>query len=391
MVFVVAVLVAAMSAIAIGPARAAVPVGDGQRGINVTTMEIQAVTIFDHPTITNTGEPQSSYNYLASLGHKLIRLPISWNFLQPNLDTGNRTFHAAYWTAIKAEVAKIKAAGLKTVLDLHNGCEWTKPKTTAPVKVCGAGLTLADTNDVWLQLSNQFKNEPSVVAYDLFNEPVRFNHPTRSELQNAADQPYTSYKAAVNSIVAALRANNDSKKIWVESLCCHREHDLASTDPNGGWVIDPLNKIVYSQHMYPVSDSSKGEVFDMAKIDPNYEQPQGDFWADWGYVRGFLSRLDRFAGWCDRSNVQCSIGEVGWYGDGQSPDSAALWNQLGDEWYNKANYHGFAVTYYGASSTSPGSLWAYDSATPAWHPAPGFSRKQPQALILEKPSHLSRP
>ncbi|CAM3722765.1 glycoside hydrolase family 5 protein [Tsukamurella ocularis] len=374
------------------PVRAAVSVGDGQRGINIHTMMSQAVTIYDHPTVAGTGEPQSSYDFLAAAGHKLIRLPISWDFLQPNLDTGNRTFHTAYWNAIKAEVAKIRIAGMKTVLDLHNGCEWTKPKTSNPPLICGAGLTVTDATDVWRKLSTEFANDASVLAYDLFNEPIAFNHPTRPEVQYPGNQPYSTYKTFINAVVAAIRANNDAKKIWVESLCCHWSMDLWDTDPNGGWVVDPLNKIVYSLHMYPVRDSSNGETYNPAKESATYEVPAGSFWADRGYNTGFLGRLDRFGSWCYNHGLKCSIGEVGWYTDDQNPTSNAQWNALGDTWYNKADYYGLDVTYFGASSAFHGPLWAYDApGADVWFPAAGISRKRTQSSVIELSNHLSRP
>ncbi|WP_454440072.1 glycoside hydrolase family 5 protein [Tsukamurella paurometabola] len=366
---------------------------DGQRGINVTTLLSQAITISGYPDLTDTGEPQASYDALAAVGHRLIRLPIDWNFLQPNLDKGDERFYSAYWRAIKAEIGKIKKAGLKAVLDLHNGCEWTKPGSSEPPLVCGAGLSLDVTTGVWRTISEEFKNEPAVVAYDLFNEPTKFTPP--SIPNEAGKQAYSVYQAHVNAIVAALRAQGDRKEIWVESLCCSIGLDINNTDPDGGWVVDPIKRIVYSLHMYPVgfdADAGLGEEFNPAKLDPNYEEPKGKPWSNRGYVRGFLRRLDGFGSWCKRTGEQCSIGEVGWYSRGQAKDSVSRWNELGDEWYNIADYYGLAVTYYGASSASVSPLWVYDAPGPSsWFPARGMTQKQSQASVIEKQSHLSKP
>lgn len=363
----------------------------GQRGINVATMMSQAVTIFDHPNVTQTGEPQATYDVLARDGHRLIRLPIDWNFLQPDLDTGNSTFHPAYWRAIKAEVAKIGKAGMRVVLDLHNGCEWTKPETAKAPLICGAGITKAMSANVWQQLSTQFGRDPTVIAYDLFNEPVKFNHPTLVAAQSADRQPYATYQAHVNNIVAALRARGDNKEIWVESLCCAQYLDINKTDPGGGWVKDPINRIVYSLHMYPVANSADAQSFDPAKMNPNYENPPGQLWADRGYVTGFLRRLDDFGRWCRKFQLSCSIGEVGWYGWGQTRASADAWNSLGARWYAIANSYGLAVTYYGASSAYHDALWAYDApGVDVWFPALGMTRKQPQARVIEDRQNQSK-
>ncbi|KXO94283.1 hypothetical protein AXK57_20870 [Tsukamurella pulmonis] len=389
----IVVIVAALvlATLAIPRPRVAEPATTWMRGINVATMLTQAVTIYDHPTVTGTGEPAITYARLRERGHRLIRLPVDWTFLQPGLDAGDDAFHPAYWNAIRAEVGKIEAAGMRVVLGLHNGCEWRAPRSTAAPRVCGAGLTVEQTNRVWRMLSAGFRDEPAVVAYDLFNEPTRFSHPTRGDLQSADKPPYAVYQRHVQEVVTALREVGDRKVLWVESLCCSRFSDFAYTDPRGGWVDDPLGRIVYSQHMYPVSKSGEGEVFDPAKLDRNYVRDAGRPWSDRGYETGFLGRLRTFGEWCARSAVECSVGEVGWYGPGQSAASAEQWNRLGDRWYALANTYGLAVTYFGTSSAFHGPLWAYDAPGPdAWFPAPGLSRLQSQAAVIEKPEHLTR-
>ncbi|MGX9296191.1 glycoside hydrolase family 5 protein [Tsukamurella paurometabola] len=390
----IALLVMALVAAPLAVPRSAPPgqSTDGMRGINIATLLSQAVTIYDHPAVPGTGEPLMSYVRLQQLGHRLIRLPIDWSFLQPGLDAGNQDFHPAYWAAVREEVGKIKAAGLRVVLGLHNGCEWREPKReAAPTRVCGAGLTVEQTNQVWRKLSDGFRDDPAVVAYDLFNEPTRFSHPTRRDLQAADKPPYSVYQRHVNAVVKTLREAGDRKTLWVESLCCSPYMDFASTDPNGPWVDDRLDRIVYSQHMYPVRNSGQGEDFDAAKLDEDYVRDAGKPWVDRGYERGFLGRLREFGDWCSRSKVTCSIGEVGWYGPGQSDASAEQWNRLGDRWYAIANGYGLAVTYFGASSAFHGPLWAYDAPGPdVWFPAVGLSRKQSQATVIERPENLSR-
>lgn len=390
---VVVLLVCALLAATVAVPRSAAPEQstDGLRGINIATLLTQAVTIYDHPTVTGTGEPLSTYVRLQQLGHRLIRLPVDWNFLQPDLDTGEEDFHPAYWNAVRSEVGKIKAAGLRVVLTLHSGCEWRKPKTTSAPLVCGAGLSTDQTDRVWRTFSDAFRDDPAVIAYDLFNEPTRFSHPTRRDLQ-APDKPaYSVYQRHVNSVVRALRENGDRKTIWVEGLCCSPYTDFLYTDPSGGWVDDPLRRIVYSQHMYPARNSSEGEVFDAAKLDEDYVRDAGKPWVDRGYERGFIGRLRDFGEWCRRSAVSCSVGEVGWYGPGQSAANAEQWNLLGDRWYSLADTYGLSVTYFGTSSAFHGPLWAYDAPGPdVWFPAPGLSRKQSQSAIIEKPEHLSR-
>lgn len=380
--------------------------GFNQRGVNTNMLSIQSQTAFQWPdeATSKFGEPQSTYTYLAAKGHKLVRIGFNWDVMQRGLTTSNTTapLEAKYVAKVTAEIAKAKTAGLKVVLVLSNPCRWADrtndPNWTQPASsqlLCGQGLTDAHAANLWKRVSALYQNESAVAAYDLFNEPSDYQHPTRTDMQDPTEfrARYSAYKSAVNASIAAIRSNGDTKLVWVESLCCSVFHDFASTDPGGPWVVDPLNRVQYSQHMYPDGSPDDTDEFDEDKRDPAYDSEPGKYWSDLGYTTGFLYRLDNFGGWCATFNVKCSIGEVGWPNSVTESATADKWNQLGDEFYYKANYYGLDVLSYGVQTGLPGGLSPYGPAATAWgwqFPAPGITNSYSQAAIIEKPDHLSR-
>lgn len=382
--------------------------GYSQRGVNANMLFIQSQTAFAWPDepVSKFGEPQATYTYLASRGHKYVRIFFDWDVIQRGITPTNATapLDAKYTQKVTAEIGKAKSAGLKVVLVLGNACQW-QDRTNDPDwqqpgpganLLCGQGLTDAHAANLWRRVSSLYKNEAAVVAYDLFNEPTAFQHPTRPDMQDPATWPvpYSAYKSAVNASVKAIRDNGDNKLVWVESLCCSLYHDFASTDPGGPWVVDPANRVQYSLHMYPTSNPAVFEAYDTAKEDPNYDSAPGQFWSNRGYITGFLNRVDTFAWWCSTYSVKCSIGEVGWSNDllpGTAAD-AAKWNSLGDEFYNKANWYGFDVLFFGVASGLEGVLVPYSCAScSGWvYPAPGVTQPRSPAGIIEQPQHLSQ-
>ncbi|MCW2498225.1 cellulase family glycosylhydrolase [Jatrophihabitans sp.] len=335
------------------------------RGVNVYSLEQNRAA--GDPD-AEVGEPESSYTYLAAQGVRVVRLAVPWGSLQP-LAAGQDP-HAAldepldkkYLAIVEKEVAKIARAGLSTVLDLHNGCGYPEGPSTPPADeiYCGpGGITLAQAERIWLRLSNAFRDDTSIAAYDLFNEP----QPSKIKAQ--------TYRQYTSVIVAALRRNGDQHQVWVESLLGQPISDLA---PDGGWIADPLHRVTYSSHFYP------------------------DFHLNAHYAaipdrnRGsFLARIVDFGQWCQAARVHCSIGELGWPGtDAQAVGTSAanFWNQVGNDAYNIADRYKLDVTYFGASSVSPSALWAFGDGTAGEHGCPevpsiSICRSFSQASVIQ--------
>jgi len=298
------------------------------------------------------GEPSSSYVFLASRGVKMVRLPFYWGMLQPTL---GGPLDARYLTALRQEVNRIKSAGMSVVLDLHNSCRWPMYDSKA---VCGNGITRNQAADVWRRLSDAFKDEQAVVAYDLMNEPY--------------EMPASTWESFSQAMVSAVRSNGDAKTLWIEGSAWSAVEAFAERHPRA-WIRDPADNLVYSAHQYFEYAGRYERGFD-------YDSYSAE-------MRSVIPRLRSFTNWLAANEVQGSIGEVGW----PSADSTTTWrrwNAIGERWYSAADKAGLSVAYFSVTSAYDEKNAAYEAPHNAFNVFPGISDAQSQASVIE--AHPSR-
>lgn len=109
-------------------------------GYNVTGMESTNPAGSDVPGRCNDAwKPLTpdEVSQIAGYGFNAVRLPISWGNLEPNAPTigaGGALDHqwnAAYVTALDSEIAQLRAAHVRVVLDMHQS-SWSPAFTTPP-------------------------------------------------------------------------------------------------------------------------------------------------------------------------------------------------------------------------------------------------------------------
>jgi endoglucanase len=338
-----------------------------QRGVNIPTLEQENNK---HTADSKMGEPESSYQYLANKGMKIVRLEIPWTLLQPvpsdgNIQTGlNTAVNKANLAVVKKQVTEIGQAGMRAVLDLHNGCDYPRGdnKSQSGEVYCGNGISTAQATRVWKAISAEFKSDHSVYAYDLFNETP------------STKVDFTVYKQYIQDVVNAIRAGGDTHTIWVQPLSgTNNSAETSQDSPTGPWITDPLHDIVYSQHMYPDGTGNSNA---------EYQSSSSTQTAD---TQTFLQKENEFGAWCEKWQVHCSIGEIGWPAasyQSQWPGSASQWNTLGNEFYTLADKYRFDVTYYAGGSEYPNYLYAFQGSKKGI-PATGITESNSQAPIIE--------
>ena len=182
---------------------------------------------------------ESDYAYFASKGMNIIRLPFLWERLQPQ---ANGELDAAQLSLLHTAVQRAKAKNMVVVLDVHNYAKYNG------VRIGSSEVPVAVFVDLWRRLSNEFKNDDSVI-FGLMNEP---NGIGAAEWADAA-------QAALNAIRAA-GANN---LVLVPGTAYSGAHSW-----NGTWyggtsnadallaITDPANRIAFEAHQYLDADFS---------------------------------------------------------------------------------------------------------------------------------------
>lgn len=331
---------------------------DYLRGVNVYSL----IFAGRQQDLSVLGEPQSSYDFLASRGVSIVRLAVPWQRLQDIPAGGTAVDGLAepidelYLDAVEEQVRRAAAAGIRTVIDLHNGCTypWGAGEFVEGSLRCGGGITEEHVTTLWTVIASRFAGDERVLAYDIFNEP-RWSVGVEV------------YKTFAQVAVDAIRATGDEHTIWVEGILSDVRGRLAAIAPGGPWIDDPRGKIMYSEHFYAADDDGDGTPEETV-----------------------LERLRTFAGWCEYWQVRCSVGEVGWPSSrANGSTSAAAWDELFERFYALADEHRLDVTYFAASGASDaGKLLAYVAESPDV-PSPGIDTALSQAAVIER--HPSRP
>lgn len=184
---------------------------------------------------------QETMDYLASRGTKVIRLPFRWERIQPTL---GGALNALELTRLKDCVARAANAGLRVILDVHNYAEYWVEDPAGPValKLGSSRLPTSYFRDLWRRLSNAFKGNRAVIAYDLMNEPV--NMPAAGYAS-----PQKAWESYSQDALTAIRNNRDNKLIMVPGYHWSMARLWDHYHPKK-WINDPANNYMYEAHHY---------------------------------------------------------------------------------------------------------------------------------------------
>ena len=114
-------------------------------------------------------DARSTFDYLASRGVKLVRIPFRWERLQPRL---GEAVDAGEIKRLKNVVARANGAGLKVILDMHNYGGYYLYNGTHGVRrpIGSAKIQVWRFAEIWGRISNNFAGVRAVL--DLPNTSV---------------------------------------------------------------------------------------------------------------------------------------------------------------------------------------------------------------------------
>ncbi|GEM_PF-970275 len=173
---------------------------------------------------------KSDYDYWGqSVGSNVIRLPFTWERIQPQL---GGSLNQEYLGYLKNSVQWAKQNGMTIALDLHNYARYN-----------GQVVNSSQLTDVWKKLAAAFGGDDAV-WFNLMNEP---NNISASQWANTTQQ-------TVND----LRAAGIDNKLLLSGTAWSGAHSWESSGNAAAYnnFKDPMNNFAFDVHQYLDSDSS---------------------------------------------------------------------------------------------------------------------------------------
>jgi endoglucanase len=325
--------------------------GQYRRGVNVAGAEFGMTNIPGVLGKDYTFNSESTFRYFAEKNLGLIRLPLLWERLQPVL---RGPLDSAYLSNLKRDIAWAGAHGGEVILDIHNFARYSRnaggsletyvidnPASDGAVKVSAADLA-----DLWVQLSNEFKFDISVYAYDLMNEPH--------------DMGRADWRKISQTVLDAIRANQDDKLILIPGDSWSSANRWVTTHGPLAWIQDPANNFAYEAHQY----------FDRDESGTYARTYDAELAANSDLANSGRTRVSHFIDWLRANNVRGIVDEFG------IPGSDSRWAVVLENFLSALDTAGLDGAYWAA-----GEWWGNYSLSV--QPGANFTVDRPQMATLQ--------
>ena len=220
---------------------------------------------YTYPTATEL-------DYYKSKNVLLIRLPFRWERLQLEL---HGPLDKTELKRLDDFISLCKDRQMQVILDPHNYARYYG-KLIGSQDVPNTAFT-----DFWAKVAEHYKDEKTIYAFSLVNEP----HDTKSLWPAAAQAGVDGVRAKdMQHIIMVCGDNWASAKDWRK-----RNENLH--------VNDPADHVIYECHVYfdPDNKGEYKETYDAAKAHPQLG----------------VERISDFVSWCDDHHVAGYVGEYG--------------------------------------------------------------------------------
>ena len=337
------------------------------RGINSAGAEF-APASSSLPGIHGTDysyDSPASIDFLKTKKHEVLRVPFRWERVQPIL---NGALNLTEINRIKAFVAKCKTKDIKVILDVHNYARFINSTANGGATLTlGTNLATSSFIDLWVKLSNEFKNETTIYGYGLMNEP----HSLQPLSGTGSREEAKVWEKISQEVVTAIRNNDDKQKILVAGFQYSSAKRWAINHPNS-WISDPLNNFEYEAHFY-FDENNSGEyinnyaTINAAAITSGYSNLK----------ERAVDELSNFTNWLKYKNVKGFIGEIGW-------PSTSDFNVVGEACYELLNINKIGATYW-----ATGERWGATYQLSAYTGTPLIVSNLQATVIEANPTFLA--
>ncbi len=223
------------------------------------------------------GHQETDYARIRSWGFNVVRLPIGWSFIEPKPNSYNRTYFEKY---IDRDVAWARRFGIWLILDMHQW-QWSPYFKFAGAGSNGVPIWAVNRYDdsplgreqavadfwlnrgpngttitpqsismqdrfvnMWEYVVSRYKNEPTIIGYDLLNEPPD-TFSGRLNTSYVRESLFSLYERLISKI----RISDTKHIIIYEGL------------GGGAWWSKLVSKpnLVYSTHYYDLDHIYNGQ------------------------------------------------------------------------------------------------------------------------------------
>ena len=249
-------------------------------------------------------------SYYASRGVDTVRLPFSWERMQPTL---GGSLSSTELSRMKTFLADANAQGIKVIIDLHNYGRY-KGQTIGSSSVPSSKFA-----DFWSKLASELKGSPALLGYDIMNEPHDMGGST-------------VWKTAAQAAVDAIRKVDMNTTLFIEGDGWSGAHSWQVFNSNL-IINDPANKLYYQAHQY-FDKNNSGTYANSYDADGTY--------ADIG-----VDRLKPFVEWLQAHNLKGFMGEFG------APSNDSRWLEVMSRFMKALDANGISGTAWGG-----GFMWS---------------------------------
>jgi endoglucanase len=233
--------------------------------------------------------------YFAEVGLGLVRFPFRWERLQPRL---GEALDETELGRLRAFVGWAKQCGATVIPEPHNFGRYRLRRDSKVVEAIidqdfggERPVTRDHFADLWRRLSAVFRDEATVEAYGLMNEPH--------------DMGRSDWKTISQAAVDAIRTAGDRKLVLVPGNSYSNSDHFAEINGPRAWIKDPAQQVAYEAHCYFDSDYSGAYL----------QSYDAELARDKDLETRGVRRLRQFGEWCKTNGVKGFLGEFGVPGD----------------------------------------------------------------------------
>jgi aryl-phospho-beta-D-glucosidase BglC (GH1 family) len=173
---------------------------------------------------------ENSYKEIAELGYNTVRLMMSFVFFEDNAKPG--VYKEEGWAWLERNILWAKKYNLRLILDMH------EPPGGAQLPSFHNFNNRPDVQkrleDLWVAIAQRYRNETTIAAYDLVNEPYIDN-----------------WFVYAQGLISKIRAVDPNHLVLIEQS--YHPNDLGN---NARFYRLPFTNIIYDVHYYDAFASS---------------------------------------------------------------------------------------------------------------------------------------